>query len=99
MNQEWVSLDPTLQVLSFKFKLSQPNNSQTLSGHFKDFRGKNIYSIMIKDELDNFEEHLHKFYSDFPVKKVRSGSSSIIPDPIQYSSPKSFWSEPERIEY
>ncbi len=64
--------------------------------HFKDFLKKYVCTL-IKDEVDHFEEKFAQILLIF-VKKVRSGSGSgsIIPDP---SSPTSFWSEPEWIEY
>jgi hypothetical protein len=36
--------------------------------------------LVIKEELDHFEEKFAEFIQNFLIKKVRSGTGTIIPD-------------------
>jgi hypothetical protein len=40
-----------------------------------------------EDELDQFEEQICKMFTRFLVKKIKSGSGTIIPDPAWPKGP------------
>ena len=53
----------------------------TAARPFKDFKDFWRNMNVTEDELDQFEEQICKMFTRFLVKKIKSGSGTIIPDP------------------
>jgi hypothetical protein len=83
VHPEWYSADPTFQIgpdpgptLLTRRTIQWTNyncrNSYKTLKYFSDFLGKYVCTLSKTNRTD---------FTDFPVKKIRSGCGTIIPDP------------------